>query len=402
MKGISNFLLAAALSLVCGCNLISDLFVVEPRGGGRAEEKPTRDTVTPEPPVIPVYDTAVFITAVRFPEEYDWCLDTACGNASSEILLYRNGNVVRTIAAGRGTDISSDPDFIHTVGERVFTEYPGRSENVLSVDGEEFLRVPSDERLKGVLNRDGHFYTLTQGCLGRGIVLRKDDTVLLRDDSGVLFGDFNDPSYPESGALYENGAHYYFCYKDAATSCCHLVKDGVPTMSEKSGSDDILDMKMSGKEPDLARAKGFGRYWQSARLFYTSDGTCIAGQCSDSEGGDSVHSCVASLSDGTTDEICSGEAVLYCGTGISWGVMLDYGGKIKIVTSRGGQTTMPETYHFFSGRCAAPAGDKLLLALTPRDRSIPPKVMMGKDVYELEGLGNGFITGVSFKVTQTN
>lgn len=401
MKGISNFMLAATLSLVCGCNLISDLFIVEPRGGGRPEDKLPRDTAAPERPSVPVFDTAVFFTAVRFPEEYDWCLDTACGNASSEILLYRNGNIVRTIAAGRGTNISSDPDFIHTVGGRVFTEYPGISENVLSVDGKEFLRIPSNERLKGVLNRDGHFYTLTQGCLGRGIVLRRDNTELLRDDSGILFGDFNDPSYPESGALYEIGAHYCFCYKDAAASCCHLVKDGIPTLSEMSGSDAILDMKLSGKNPDFARTKGFGRHWLSARLFYTSDGTCIAGQCSDSEGGP-IHSCVASLNDGSTDEICSGEAILYCGAGISWGVISDYGGKIKIITSRGGQTTMPDTYHFFSGRCAAPTGDKLMIALTPRDRSIPPKVLLGDKVYEPEGLGNGFIAGVSCRITQTN
>ena len=402
MKGISNFLFAATLSLVCGCNLISDLFVVEPRGGGRSEDNLPRDTAAPERPSVPVFDTAVFFTAVRFPEEYDWCLDTACGNASSEILLYRNGNIVRTIAAGRGTNISSDPDFIHTAGGRVFTEYPGISENVLSVDGEEFLRIPSNERLKGVLNRDGHLYTLTQGCLGRGIVLRRDKIELIRDPDGILFGGFNDPSYPESGALYVVGEHYCFCYRDAVTSGCHLVKDGENRVVNRSGDDLVLDMKLFDKNPEFAGATALGRRWTTASLFNTPDGTFMAGQCSDDKGGAAIHSCVASLSDGTADEICSGEALLYCGADISWGIIIDYGGKMKIISSRGGQTTMPDTYHFFSGRCAAPIGDKLMIALTPRDRSIPPKVLLGDEVYEPEGLGNGFIAGVSCRITQTN
>lgn len=401
MKGISNFLLAATLSLVCGCNLISDFFVVEPRGGGKAEEKPPRDTAAPEAPVIPTFDTAFFFTSVRFPDEYDWCLDTACGNADCEILLYRNGVIAQTINAGRGTNISSDPDFIHTVEGQVFTEYPGMSGNILSVNGREFLRIPSEERLKGILSRDGHLFTLTQGCLGRGIVLRKNDTELFRSEDGALFGDFSDPSYPESGALYEMDGHYCFCYKDVASSFCHIVKDGRDSVAERSGSD-VLDMKLVRTKPVFARATGFGHRWISARLFDTPDGTFVAGQCSDTEGSDTVFSCVANISDGSTEPICSGEAFLYCGTGISWGILFNHGGKMKIITSRGGQNTVPDVCYFFSGRCATPVGNELMIALTPRDRSIPPKVLLGDKVYVPEGLGNGFIAGVSCRITQTN
>ncbi len=402
MKGIYNFLPAAALCLVCGCNLISDLFVVEPRGSGKAEEKPPRDTVAPEVPVIPTFDTTFFFTAVRFPEEYDWCLDTACGNADCKILLYRNGMISRTITAGRGTNISSDPDFIHTVDGQVFTEYPGLSGNVLSVNGREFLRIPSDERLKGILSRDGRYYTLAQGCLGRGIVLRRDDTELFRNDDGVLFGDFSDPSYPESGALYETDGHYYFCYRDAATASCHIVKDGRDSVAARSGGDTVLDMKMLRKDLYFARAKGFGRHWRSARLFDTPNGTFITGQCSDTEGSEAVFSCVASISDRSAEAICSGDAMLYCGTDIAWGILFSHESRMKIVTSRGGQTTIPDVCYFFSGRCATPVGNNLLLALTPRNRSIPPKVMLGNKVYETERLGNGFFAGVSCRITQTN
>ena len=39
-------------------------------------------------------DTAVFMTAVSFPEDYDWRRDTSLGNVRGSIELYRNGEKI--------------------------------------------------------------------------------------------------------------------------------------------------------------------------------------------------------------------------------------------------------------------------------------------------------------------
>lgn len=403
MKGFSNFLLAATLNLVCGCNLISDLFVVEPRGSGRAEEKTPRDSVGTERPVIPVFDTAVFLAAVRFPEHYDWRLDTACGNSDCEILLFYNGRIFQKFKAGRGTNVSSDPDFIHMVGNEIYTEYPGLTENIVSLNGNEIVRIPANERLKGILNMEGHFYTLTQDCLGTGIVLRKDGEELFHNGFGVLFGGLDDPSYPESGALYDDGDHYYFCYLEkGAHSTYHVVTDGEDRSISIPPNEVVLDMKVIQGEPEVATDAGFGYKWDYARLYTTGQGLLVAGQCAKDSEYAPVRSCVINATDGATDVLCSGETTIYCGDSASWGISHDQKGQISICSQNGWQDYLPDAYYFPSRRCAAPAGDELMIGLTPRDRSVPPKVMVGKEIYEPEGLGNGFIAGVSCKITQTN
>ena len=60
-------------------------------------------------------DTAIFMTAVSFPEDYDWRRDTSLGNVRGSIELYRNGEKILSVPAGSGSRVSLDPDLHHLV-----------------------------------------------------------------------------------------------------------------------------------------------------------------------------------------------------------------------------------------------------------------------------------------------
>ena len=160
----------------------------------------------------PVRDTSVLVSAVEFPEDYDWQRDTAFGAVSGKVLLIRNGDRILEIPTGSSGKASLDPDMHHLVDGHLYTEYSDGSRTYLSCDGESLYTFDGREYLRGLLPLDGHLYTLSQRRDGNGFVLRRDGDVLMDKDAGIVLKSFSDYPDRQSGALYENEGKICFHY----------------------------------------------------------------------------------------------------------------------------------------------------------------------------------------------
>ena len=173
-------------------------------GGGAGD---STKTIAPA-----IRDTAVLVSAVEFPEDYDWQRDTAFGQVDGKILLLRNGERVLEIPAGPSGRASTDPDMHHLVDGHLYTEYTDGSHTYVSRDGESLYTFDGREYLRGLLPLDGKLYTLSQRKDGNGFVLRCDGQTLLDKDNGLVLKSFRDYPDRQSGALYENEGHVCFHY----------------------------------------------------------------------------------------------------------------------------------------------------------------------------------------------
>lgn len=159
-----------------------------------------------------VRDTSVLVSAVEFPEDYDWQRDTAFGQVSGKILLLRNGERILEIPTGAAGRATTDPDMHHLVDGHLYTEYTDGTHTFLSRDGESLYTFDGREHLRGLLPLDGKLYTLSQRKDGKGFVFRCDGQTLLDKDSGMILKSFRDYPDRKSGALYENDGRVCFHY----------------------------------------------------------------------------------------------------------------------------------------------------------------------------------------------
>ena len=159
-----------------------------------------------------VRDTSVLVSAVEFPEDYDWRRDTAFGQVAGKVLLFRNGDRILEIPAGATGKASVDPDMHHLVDGHLYTEYTDGAHTYVSRDGDPLYTFDGKEYLRGLLPLNGKLYTLSQRKDGKGFVLRCDGQTLLDKDSGLILKSFRDYPDRQSGALYENEGKVCFHY----------------------------------------------------------------------------------------------------------------------------------------------------------------------------------------------
>lgn len=169
-------------------------------------------------PVIPA--SGLFVTAVSYPEGYDWRRDTAHGSVRGRVLLLRarekaSFDTLLSLEAGPGKAVSLDPDRHHFVGGHLYTECLTESGTVFRRDGQTVLRVSGREYVRGMLALDGDLYVLSQLLSGEGFLLRKNWKPLLTRGEGRLHGSLGDLSFGRTGALFEDGGQACFFYQDS-------------------------------------------------------------------------------------------------------------------------------------------------------------------------------------------
>lgn len=211
-------------------------------------------------------DTVVFMTAVSFPEDYDWRRDTSLGNVRGSIELYRNGEKVLSVPAGSGSRVSLDPDLHHLVDGHLYTESCTDNETFIGKDGEVLFSYPGRELLCGLLVEKEDVYTLGQNRSGGGFSLRHNGTEILSRKDGFIAAHMSDnPEYP-SGALYRDDGHLYFSYWEQGLSgngrIWYVVEDGEGTPVDNVGTEGMYDIRIrSGTLLVRALGKSSLRHW---------------------------------------------------------------------------------------------------------------------------------------------
>lgn len=232
------------------------------------------------------FDTSVFVTAVSFPDDYDWRRDTSLGNVRGSIELYRDGEKVLSIPAGAGSRARLDPDLHHLMDGHLYTESCTDGETVIGRDGEELFSYPGREFLCGLLVEDGDVYTLGQNRSGSGFSLRCNGIEIFSRKDGSIAAHMSDnPEYP-TGALYRDGGHLYFSYCESLPvgdgKVWYIVEDGEETPVENLETGGMYDIRIrNGSMKIEPIGQSSLRYWTysdgkwSASVNIFSDGQVI-------------------------------------------------------------------------------------------------------------------------------
>ena len=211
-----------------------------PRGGGVTDS-------TGAPVVIP--PDGLFVTAVAYPEGYDWRRDTARGLVRGRVLLLRlrDGaaseadwgagaspaafDTILALEAGAGRAVSLDADRHQFTGGHLYTQCITEVGTIHRRDGQTVLISQEKEYLRGILTLDhtagnsegtspsgsagDALYTLSQRLDGEGgFVLRRGWKPLLTRMGGRIHGSLGEPSFGRSGALFADGGEACFFYEN--------------------------------------------------------------------------------------------------------------------------------------------------------------------------------------------
>ena len=364
----------------------------------------------PSPGEVP--DTALYVAAVRVPAEYDWRRDTAAGVAGCHLILYRNMEQIADYPTGSEACISTDPDTHHLIEGDIYTEFATQSETIIKKNGETVLRYPGREILAGLLPSGRSIYTLGRLRNGRGYVFRKNGELLLNLEECSVFGGFNASSYGKTGALYMDGGHIYFFYKDAGGNC-FKVKDGYPLKIDIKSSYEVYDMKLHDgrdyifyrtalgtthlKTPD--KTVGLGSYkWLNAGIAFDQGNIYIVGARVTSPFGLNIEDidseAVCQKVNGELVVFESGADFFYCREDESYGLCYSKG-CLSVDDGAGPFLEIPDTF-CFSRDCATITDAGFCVGVTPRRSGGRPYVMIDGEDYPLEL--DGFISAVEFTI----
>ena len=189
--------LSAALLAACAPDALfpgTPRFTHEPGAGNAAVD--STQTIPP--------GEHFWATAVRFPDGYDWELDTCAVEGTAWIDLYCDGSLFRSIPAGA----SVHPDMHRYAGGHLYADYSTDTETILLCDGEECFRFAGREALRGFVIREDGIHTLGQDRDGDGFTYRIEGREAFRSPVGTILGDPD----RRNGALTEDGDRLFYCF----------------------------------------------------------------------------------------------------------------------------------------------------------------------------------------------
>ena len=359
-------------------------------------------------------DTVLFLSAVRVQDGYDWLRDTACGAAEAQVLLLRDYEPICTLQSGYRHCVSTDPDTHHLLDGHLYTEFATEKETVIKRDGEELFRYEGREKLRGLLLRDGALYTLGQDRSGNGCTLRRNGTVCYRSESGRIAGDFHQPGFGKSGALYEQGGHLYFTLfpdRNDVRTCC-LVKDNYGTQVKlppralrvwdlRAGPSGTFllyadEMRIALQTPS-GTMNVSPNIWTSACLLSTDPPAVFCNIGTDEEqGGMGMYYRKGSAGQRLEG---AGYSIMALPDGTFAAALPLPNGSVRLLAPDG-STERLDSCLFFSHPCLSTLGKRMTVALSPTDTDASPFVWENGKRRELGW--PGFLTGAELALMPSN
>jgi len=345
-------------------------------------------------------DTVFLISAVVFPEDYDWQRDSIFGDVSCSLRIYRNSEIALEIPAGIDARVALSPDYHHIISGSVFTEYADAQGTTVKKDGEVIAEWGEREKLHGLMIKDGVVHTLGLSLPGGELVYRRDGTPVRKIKDGIPVGGFGMDGYGPCGAMYEVEGQVCFVYKNVYgdSQTLTLVKDGKTLDQSVLQSANILDARVG----NLGNA-----------LLYTSGGTmslfvgdslitrigkrdglhCVSGQIVDYRDCLSVAGMFRDEKRNYMYGILRGQefiriegtpAYIYCrGQNYAW------------MEQPPGDR--PDCY-FFHRNCACLLDDGLAMVLTPKNQESPPFLKYKTRVTEFNL--HGYLSGLAVEIPE--
>ncbi len=219
---------------------------------------------------LPGADTVFLISAIEFPESYDWQRDSAFGAVDCTLRLYSNGEPCLEMPAGPAARIGVAPDMHHFIDGSLFTEYSDAAGTVVKRDGQVVSAWKDGEKLLGLLMRDDELHTLGVQKQGGALVYRVNGETELKVPGGIACGGFGTSGYGPTGALYEDSGQVCFAYYTRIGTAVNavVVNGGIPAQQALLPNHTVLDIKqIAGEKIVLYNSAGHtsvsigGRCW---------------------------------------------------------------------------------------------------------------------------------------------
>jgi len=354
-----------------------------------------------------VADTTIYISAVNVPGNYDWRRDTSYGRVACELLFIKDGERLFSLGTGPGTCLSAAPETHHIMNGHLYTEYNTPGETVICRDGEEVLRYPGREVLKGLLLSGGKLHTLGHDKDGNQLVYRCDGELQFRQEDATVFGDFSSLS-THTGALYDDLGQICFCFKTG--SSCFKVADG--TVSQLNMS--VSATRVADLVTFLGRPYYIGDYtnsvivftpsrnitlptgtkWKDMRLFFRDSDLCIMAS---NDQGCTICCRVDDIGQAMdTGGFTGGNLFVYPFARSACAVSYERG-NLKVQGADGEYLFIRDSSFFFGAGCACMAGESMFVAVTPREAELSPFVWHGgkESPFALDG----YITGIDVEIS---
>jgi len=363
-------------------------------------------------------DTTIYVSGVAFPDGYDWKRDTLHGEIDCRLVLLRNGKRIVDLPARLDRQVSSDPDMHRIVDGHLYTEFSSDSVTLIGKDGRTLFSYRGREMISGLMVRPDGVYTLGSDRDGNGFSYRKDGQVIMKKDTGIVYGGMYGISRP-TGALYEENGHLYFTYytvfRSAGRTIRHYytVEDANETEIEfpmKSvGLYDIQVIKdelyfLLNRYSDFSTlALVCGKDYKdivpnsvasasNARI--VADGTVIY-VVSDLVSKNSRHYYTSVWREDEGEKTFPGKTEILIANGTVCAMEKNADGKVRKASCGDKSFSIEGDYALMTRNCAAYSGGRLFLALTPSEIGKSPVLWfngIGKEISEIK---NGFVTGVS-------
>lgn len=190
-------------------------------------------------------DRHLWVSAVEYPEGYDWKRDTARGVVACRLVLFRDGD--RTMELPVRSGVSPDGDMHRIAGGHIYTDDCTDEETFLCCDGKEILRYRGRETLRGfVVGSGGEIHTLGQNRGGPGLTYRIDGKIIHEEPTGTLFGEPGSGVF-RSGALCLDGG-ISFGFSTAGGRFC-LWEDGSVEELSLRDPQKVFDLRLVDRKP---------------------------------------------------------------------------------------------------------------------------------------------------------
>ena len=369
----------------------------EPNGPQRASADSTADPLANVPP-----GEHIYLTAVRYPDGFDWESDTCAVEGAVLIDLYRDGERIFSIPA----ETSIHPDMHRFTHGHLYSDASTDTETIVRRDGAELFRFPGREALRGFLVREDGVHTLGQDRDGNGFTYRVDGREVFRSETGAVLGSL-DGSGP--GALTETEEDVYYAFRLPSergfeyrvmrnAEVLQAVTDGDAVLAfgfvggkvcQVLSSRRKLFLDIDGKQTLLGLRGGEAFLW--CRLLAWEEDILALACVTGAEG----RRYFLQTAGGRAFQPDAGETVsdfLAEGKRMGWTVTDGAGNLLRFRWSEGGSLSVGKDAFLASGRCALLRDGHLLLALTGRGGA-PNRFQRDAECIDIPF--NGYFTSVT-------
>lgn len=406
ITGISVCLLSAA------CNTL-ELRLYQTRTRADCTDRRGRTSATtdstgtdsPQTPAI-IPDTLLLFTAVDFDKGYDWKRDTAYGNSSFDVILYKDFKQTVRLSSSAFPGLSPVANTHHIIEGDLYTEHFYNNTTSIYRNENRLFGFEGREIILGILPLSNKGVYVLSRKLSDGketTTLRLNGETVSSFDKGKPFGSMEDPSYGETGALYSSGdEEVCFCFdsegENAGTRYLVVYKDHVDTVKNSRGST-VTDIKKVGDKTLLCSKNYISYTLEEPRIYKTpsEDGYAIGAYFS--IGGKGQFTGVVSYdsSRAKLTRLCTSEATIYHSARTDYAIAEDEETEgISIYGSRSEEALYSQTSAYFPSPSSATIRENYFAAAvsSKNEKQPHPKIVFGDGKTVEIGI-NGYIGNVS-------